>query len=47
MDHLNNHPELQEFCMTAFHAAQIAFMLTDTVKMVRCHVDEPQQPVDG
>ena len=39
VDHLNNHPELQEFCMTAFHATQIAFMLTDTVKVVRCHAD--------
>ena len=39
VDHLNNHPELQEFCMTAFRATQIAFMLTDTVKVVRCHAD--------
>ena len=41
VDHMNNHPELQEFCMTAFHAAQVAFMLTDTVKVVRCHIDAP------
>lgn len=27
--------------MEAFHAAQVAFMLTDTVKVVRCNVDEP------
>ena len=39
VDHMNNHPEVQEFCMTAFHAAQVAFMLTDTVKVVRCHTD--------
>ena len=39
VDHMNNHSELQEFCMTAFHAAQIAFILTDTVKVVRCHLD--------
>ena len=39
VDHMNNHPEVQEFCMTAFHAAQVTFMLTDTVKVVRCDVD--------
>ena len=39
VDHMDNHPELRELCMTAFYAAQIAFMLTDTVKVVRCHLD--------
>ena len=39
VDHMNNHPELQEFCMTAFHAAQVAFMLTETVKIVACNLD--------
>ena len=41
VDHMNNHSAVQEFCMTAFHAAQVAFMFTDTVKIVKCHVDEP------
>ena len=39
--HMNGHAEVQEHCMEAFHAAQVAFMLTDTVKVVRCHLDEP------
>ena len=45
---MNNHAELQELCTTAFHAAQaffhaaqVAFMLTDAVKVVRCYLDEP------
>ena len=38
---MNNHGELQELCTTAFHAAQVAFMLTDAVKVVRCYLDEP------
>ena len=33
--------------MTALHAAQVAFMLTDMVKMVRCHLDEPERPING
>ena len=41
VDHMNNYPDLQEHCMTAFHAAQVAFMLTDTVKIVQCHADVP------
>ena len=43
VEHMNNHAELQEFCMTAFHAAQVAFMLTEAVKVVRCHLDEAGQ----
>ena len=40
---MSNVPELQQFCMTAFQAAQFAFMLTEAVKVVRCHLDEPGQ----
>lgn len=40
VDHMNNHSEVREPCMAAFHAVQVAFMLTDTAKVVRCHVDE-------
>ena len=32
VDHMNNSPELQEFCMTACNAAQVGFILTNTVK---------------
>ena len=38
-DHMNNHPEVREFCMEALHAAQVAFILTHAVKVVRHHVD--------
>jgi hypothetical protein len=43
VDHMNNHAALQKFCLTAFHAAQIAFMLTDTVKVMRSHADAPSE----
>ena len=42
VDHMDNLPELRDLCMTAFHAAQVAFMLTDTVKIMRCHLDGPE-----
>ena len=44
--HMNGHAEVQEHCMEAFQAAQAAFMLTDTVKVVRCHVDEPRRRIE-
>ena len=45
VDHLNNYAELQELCTEAFHAAQVAFMLTGAVKVVRCHLDESGRPI--
>ena len=45
VDHMNNHAELQELCTEAFHAAQVAFVLTNAVKVVRCHLDEPGRPI--
>ena len=44
VEHMDNLPELRDLCRTAFHAAQVAFMLTDTVKIVRCHLDELGPP---
>ena len=41
VDHMNNYPDVQELCMTTLHATQVAFMLTDAVKVVRCHLDAP------
>lgn len=37
--HMNDYADVQEHCMQAFHAAQVAFMLTGIVKVVRCHLD--------
>ena len=31
--HMNGHADVQEHCMEAFHATQVAFVLTDTVKV--------------
>ena len=45
VDHMSNHAELQELCTEAFHPAQVAFRLTSTVKVVRCHLDEPGLPI--
>ena len=39
--HMNNYGDLQQHCMEAFHAAQVAFMLTDTVKIVQSHGGVP------
>ena len=39
VDHMDNHGQVRDLCNTAFHAAQVAFMLTDAVKILRCHVD--------
>ena len=40
VEHMSNHPNLQANCTMALHAAQVAFMLTDTVKIVQCHLDD-------
>ncbi len=45
-DHMNRYADVQEHCMEAFYAAQVAFMLTDTVKVVRCHLDESSNVQD-
>ena len=44
--HMNHYAEVQEHCIEAFDAALVAFMLTDTVKVVRCHVDEPSRRIE-
>ena len=40
VSHLNEYPDLLEPCVTAFQAAQVAFMLTETAKIVLCHLDD-------
>lgn len=45
-DYMNRYADVQEHCMEAFYAAQVAFMLTDTVKVVRCHLDESSNVQD-
>ena len=45
VDHMNHHADEKEHCIEALHAAQVAFMLTDTVKVVRCHVDKPSRRI--
>ena len=44
--HMNNYTDVQEYCMEALHAALVAFELTDTVKVVRCHLDESSNSQD-
>ena len=38
--HLNEYPDLLKPCVTAFQAAQVAFMLTESAKIVLCHLDD-------